>query len=156
MQTVHPDGSLTRTVYDINNRPIVSQSEYMPSVQTSAGELEVSDSGGTRTVYDGFGRVHFTETLLKVLIAIQLILSTSPDAERTSREQIDEAGRRISSGGALGSVLGLTLVPIGDAGRELEHSPISEKWELTLARPEEDSGERCGLLPCGGRHNAKD
>jgi RHS repeat-associated protein len=94
VQTVHPDGSLTRTVYDINNRPIVSQSEYMPTVQSSAGELEVSDSGGTRTVYDGFGRVHFTETLLKVLIAIQLFLATFANAERTSREQIDDAGRR--------------------------------------------------------------
>lgn len=40
----------------------------MPNVQPSYGELKVFDSGSIRTVYDGFGMVHFTETLLKVLI----------------------------------------------------------------------------------------
>jgi len=70
IQTVLPDlKTVLRTVYDINRRPILTQKEHEFA---TAGETltAASNSGATRTVYDGFGRVFHTETLLKLTLQI--------------------------------------------------------------------------------------
>ncbi len=67
VQTMLPGGAVLRTLYDINRRPIISQREYLPF---AGNDLESSDSAATRTVYDGFGRVFYTELLPKVTLSI--------------------------------------------------------------------------------------
>jgi YD repeat-containing protein len=52
--------TVTRTVYDVNNRPIYQQVAHLVA---AAGLFAASTTNGTHFIYDGFGRVVKTEKL---------------------------------------------------------------------------------------------
>ena len=82
IQTVYPaDGNtsltVTRTVYDANNRPIYRQDPHIPinpyGPTTITPDAQVTKANGTHTVYDALGRIAQTERWKDMEIRLTLM-----------------------------------------------------------------------------------
>jgi RHS repeat-associated protein len=70
VQTLYPDNTITRTVYDVNNRPIYQQAAHLPASGDTLPFDDATTTFGTHTVYDAFGRAVKTEMLTAIRITL--------------------------------------------------------------------------------------
>jgi len=121
IETRYPDGTITRTVYDANARPVVTVDRFPGG--TGAVPSAVN---GTRTVYDAVGRVIRTERLSDVVINIVSA----------------ELGTRSSEFGSAGGVLSATATTYDAAGRVLSTRTIESSESIGETFYEYDAAGR--------------
>ena len=68
VETVYPDSTVSRTVYDENGRAVVTRDR----------QLAANSANGTRMIYDAIGRVVRTERLSNVVINVTVDGSGQP------------------------------------------------------------------------------
>jgi RHS repeat-associated protein len=105
VETIYPSGidsagtntpvTISRTVYDVNNRPIYEQSQHVPqSSDTSPYPLQTT-TFGTHKVYDALGRIAKVEKVASVTVSLSSIVNTA--GEPLYRSQLVSAGQVLES-----------------------------------------------------------
>lgn len=125
---------ITRTVYDINNRPILQTEPHLPATGDTYPYLQPTVAPGTQTRYDGFGRVWTSQRVSGVAITLTLSAGTGTSPSSSAAYQDPASNPLFDSAKTSGATLGIitqTLNEYDALGRLTKATDLATNYRRT-------------------------